>query len=343
MLQAIKNFLKRIFPPPVRTFLREMEELHRLLRDQNEQMRKLFQENMVLQQRLLQENEVLKQQLARGNEEWKKTLAMQGETLKRLGEQTAEQTKRLGEQIVRERKTISDEVGKVRVQAALGSRHASEAVWAEIFNNTICDSLWLKDQTFSPGRWAVGYQYLYVMYRVLNEQKPKKILELGLGQSTRMIAQYAKWQTDVEHYVVEHDPEWISFFENDFDLPEATRMVQLDREMVPYKEAEEVRVFKGFSNTFGGQRFDFISIDAPLGADMKQYARIDVLQMLPHCLSENFVIMIDDTERSGETHTAAEMEARLAECGVAFRSGRYSGKKDCTLICAEHLGFLTSM
>lgn len=347
MLQAIKNFLKRIFPPPVRTFLREMEELRRLLREQNEQMRKLFQENMVLQQRLLQENAVLKQQLVQGNENLKEQLtqgnegvkqqfALQGETLKHLGEQ-------MMDHIARERKMLSGEVNRVEMQAALGSRYASEAVWAEIFNNTIYDSPWLKDQTFSPGRWAVGYQYLYVMYRVLNEQRPKKILELGLGQSTRMIAQYAKWETGVEHDVVEHDSEWMTFFEKNFDLPESTRMVQLDREMVPYKEAEAVRVFKGFSDAFEGRRFDFISIDAPLGGDMKQYSRIDVLQMLPQCISENFVIMIDDAERSGEMRTAAAMEARLTECGVAFRSGRYSGKKDCVLICAEHLGFLTTM
>lgn len=65
---------------------------------------------------------------------------------------------------------------------------SSENVWANIFNNTISNSPWLKDKSFSPGRWGVGYAYLYVMYRVLNEIRPRRILELGLGQSTRMIA-----------------------------------------------------------------------------------------------------------------------------------------------------------
>ena len=68
----------------------------------------------------------------------------------------------------------------------------------------------------SAGRWAVGYQYLYVMYRVLNEIHPRRILELGLGQSTRMLGQYAAAHENVSHFVVEHDPEWIDFFQRDF-------------------------------------------------------------------------------------------------------------------------------
>ena len=135
------------------------------------------------------------------------------------------------------------------------------------------------------------------MYRVLNEIRPQRILELGLGQSTRMIAQYAAAHPEAEHAVVEHDPEWIAFFKNDFTLPENSQIVQLDREMVPYEGAEAVRVFKDFAQTFAGRKFDFIAIDAPLGGDMKEYSRIDVLRMLPDILSENFVIMIDDCNR----------------------------------------------
>lgn len=214
---------------------------------------------------------------------------------------------------------------------------------AAIFNNTITDSKWLNNRSFSPGRWAVGYAFLYVMYRVLNETHPKCILELGLGQSTRMIAQYTAANDGVRHYVVERDTEWTSFFCNDFKLPERTELACLDYEIVPYKEAEKVRVFRGFKERFDGKKFDFISIDAPYSGDMKQYARIDVLDCLPSCITENFVIMIDDCERIGETNTVAEIEKRLKEIGVSYKTGRYRGKKEFVLITTEHLGFLTSM
>ena len=378
---AVKELLKKILPPPVRTFLREIEglqrlterqahllaegqdrtikaverqaeELARLLGEQNEraeslrrvgdalteQVKNLHRANEGLTDRLerleksqretLEKLESLRVEVAKGQ----KTAAVGRETLHAQMQQAEVQ-----------RKALSTAVEQARKQSAEGARFASEAVWAETFNNTVNGSAWLKNTAFSPGRWAVGYPVLYVMYRVLNEARPQRILELGLGQSTRMIGQYVATHEGVEHVVVEHDPEWIAFFKNVFALSERTEILQLDREMVPYKEAEAVRVFQGFREALAGKKFDFIFIDAPLGGDMKQYARIDVLRLLPECLNENFVIMIDDAERGGESHTVAEMEKRLREHGILCRRGRYSGKKDCVVLTPEHMGFLTTM
>ncbi len=65
--------------------------------------------------------------------------------------------------------------------------YPKEILWAEIFRSVTDKSTWLKNRSFAPGRWALGYPALYILYRILNEMKPKSILELGLGQSTRMI------------------------------------------------------------------------------------------------------------------------------------------------------------
>lgn len=239
--------------------------------------------------------------------------------------------------------SIVKSLNDVRNQANKASRSASETVWAEIFNNAISDSKWLKNKAFSPGRWAVGYPYLYVMYRVLNEFKPKSILELGLGQSTRMIAQYAAANPYVKHYVVEHDAEWIEFFKNDFTLPENTEIVQLDREMIKYKEAEEVRVFKGFSDRFKNMKFDFICIDAPLGGDMKYYSRIDILNILPECLDSSFIIMIDDYNRVTEQRTVSEMKHILSENYIKFKTSVYFGEKDMFILASEDAKFFCSL
>ena len=76
---------------------------------------------------------------------------------------------------------------------------------------------------------------------------------------------------------------------------------------------------------------------------MKQYSRIDVLGMIPDCLADSFIIIIDDAERSGETHTINEMEAALQAADIPFAAGRYSGKKDCMVICSEDLKFVCSL
>ena len=247
------------------------------------------------------------------------------------------------EEVKADLRKIMQSVQQVNLVCADGMRYSSEAVWGELFNQVSDGSHWLKDRGFAAGRWAVGYQYLYAGYRILNEVHPKNILELGLGQSTKLISQYAAANPEVHHQVVEHDPEWIDFFRKNYNLPANTKMVRLERDFTAYKEAEHVRVYKNFSETFKGQKFDFISIDAPLGGDMKQYARIDVLKMLPDCLAENFIIIIDDAERIGETNTIKEMTESLKAHLVPFAIGRYSGKKDCAVICSKDLKFVCSM
>lgn len=222
-------------------------------------------------------------------------------------------------------------------------RNSMESVWAAIFNQTIYGSEWLKNPSFSSGRWAVGYPYLYALYRILNEVHPKQILELGLGQTTKMISQYAAAFPNVVHQVVEHDPEWIAFFTKICPLPENTEIIRLDREFITYKDAEKVRAFKGFQEKFKGQQFDFISIDAPLGADMKQYSRIDVLNMMPEILFPDFILMIDDYNRHGEQNTVKEMEKVLTEHQIEYAQGKYSGEKDCFVLAAKKYKFVCSM
>lgn len=93
-----------------------------------------------------------------------------------------------------------------------------EIFWANIYHDTIVESEWLKDKTISPtGSMgaAVGYNFLYPLYRILDEMHPKNILETGLGQSTRLTAQYAGYYK-ANHSVVEHEPSWAKFFSESF-------------------------------------------------------------------------------------------------------------------------------
>lgn len=323
LLGKTKNVLKHILPPPVNTFNREVSRILDAVQKNERDSQKLQQQ---IRKQIVEQQKIFFSSLT--------------QIQKQIADQSA---KRQIDELNRQIKVLQNSVEQVKKQAADSNRHAAEAVWAQIFDLTISGSTWLKDKAFSPGRWAVGYPYLYVMYRVLNETHPKHILELGLGQSTRMISQYAAAFNDVEHIVVEHDPEWIKFFTNSYSLPVNTRIVKLEREMVPYKEAEKVRAFKRFKEIFEGKKFEFISIDAPFGGDMKQYSRIDVLRMMPDCLSKDYVIMIDDTNRSGEINTLKEMEQCLVRNNFAYKRGLYHGEKSCAILCSEHLGFFSSM
>lgn len=228
MFKSLKKILKQIIPPPTATFQREINRIDDTICSQNNQLKELVLRLQYQLQDLNQGNQiVLKQQIAMLNE----ISLIQENKLNQI----SEENKRLSDALERNKDKINQTM-----------RIAEEATWAAIFNNTIGQSNWLQNKTFSPGRWAVGYPALYVIYRVLNEISPKRILEIGLGQSTRMIGQYAAAHTGVKHLVVEHDPEWISFFSNDFSLSNQTKIVQLSRKMVKHKESDAVRVFSDF-------------------------------------------------------------------------------------------------
>lgn len=220
---------------------------------------------------------------------------------------------------------------------------ADELIWAATFQSVTAKSSWFRNKSLAPGRWALGYPALYILYRVLNEMRPKNILELGLGQSTRMIAQYAAHYKGVRHTVVEHDKDWVAFCKKDMRLSENSGLVLLEREMVPFREAQSVRVFSGFADRFKDQSFDFICIDAPFGADMTEYARVDVLKLMPQILKKSFVLLLDDFGRPGEQHTARAMEEMLAAHGIAFAKGVYSGLKKTLILCSTDNRFFTSL
>lgn len=53
---------------------------------------------------------------------------------------------------------------------------------------------------------------MYTLYRILDEVQPKNILEMGLGQTSKMTTQYAKYYKDSHLLIVEGDQLWIDNF-----------------------------------------------------------------------------------------------------------------------------------
>lgn len=62
----------------------------------------------------------------------------------------------------------------------------------------------------------------------MNEFKPKNILELGLGQSSRLIGQYAKTHKDCRHNIVEHDAGFVEISRKNFDFAANTQINVVD-------------------------------------------------------------------------------------------------------------------
>lgn len=253
-----------------------------------------------------------------------------------------EDTKKLRTELL-STKNIFKQIDIVRDEIIQTKRASKESVWGEIFRDTTIQSDWLKSKCFYPGRWAVGYQYLYALYRILNSTRPQHILELGLGQSTTMITQYADSFNNIIHRVTEHDDDWIHYYQKEFKISNNTQIIQLNIEKILYLSQYELFHYENFKEYLGDMKYDLISVDAPFGGTDNEYSRIDILEIIPECLADSFVIMIDDANRKGEQHTIKLLEDKLTEQGILFSTGKYVGDKDTYVIASEDKKFVCTL
>lgn len=219
------------------------------------------------------------------------------------------------------------------------TRANDELLWKATFSDTVEGYNWWKKTSLSLGRWAIGYNYAYVMCRVLNDFKPKKILELGLGQSSKIINNYASYYENITYEVVEHDSDWIKFFSHEHEL---SQMNIYQRNLVKTVGQDVVYRYDDIESVIKGKKYNFISIDAPFGGD-SILSRVDLLPYITDILDDEFVIMIDDYERIGEKNMSEKLMQALKDANINFFRGKYRGAKDILIIVSEKWKFLTTL
>ncbi len=251
-----------------------------------------------------------------------------------------------------DKKTVKKWIGKINGTGVI-RRRIEELNYARIFHDTLIRGGWFDADrvSFSLGRYAVGYNYFYVVYRILNEVQPSNLLEIGLGQSTLLIGAYmnkVEAKKRKEHIVVEHNEEWTEFFKNRHSLSSNSKIenVKLCEERNSFKNGYVPTHYKkkSFGKIIHDKKFDFISIDGPFGEDnRKAYNRIDILPYIPYCLSENFVIVIDDYERYGEQKMVRLLREKLRSNHVEYSEMTFCGENDVHVIASHGWKYLCSM
>ncbi|MBR6344613.1 MAG: hypothetical protein IKR70_02660 [Lachnospiraceae bacterium] len=250
----------------------------------------------------------------------------------------------------RDKKERGIELGKIkraweRIKNSLEriQKQNEEIIYTKVWEDTIRDIDWIKALPgISPGRWAVGYNYLYVMTRILNEKNPKSVLDLGLGISSTLISSYfeGKGLKDGRHDVIENNPDWAEFYDKNKRISDITKINIVECVKKQYNGVE-YNAYLDIKDIVGNNKYDVISIDAPLGAT--KYARRDILDYIPDILNKSFAIVIDDTEREGEINTIKEIKQKLEKSGIKYSEGIYFGMSNVTVIASEDNKYLCSM
>lgn len=382
MCTKIKKFLKKILPPPVNSFMREVNGIRSAISQQNTiisqnqqatikelnevKRRNITQNSISDQQVIIKElSDVIKNENLLQKDRYLDLSISQREIalyVEQLGELLCEQQEKNNALMIKleeiekkiavaeeiEKKIKAEEIisleKRIIKDLAENTAVSREVLWAQIYNNYVSTSSWLKENDFAPGRWAVGYPLLFVLYSTLIKITPQKILEIGLGQSTHMITQYAEANSNVDHLVIEQDKLWVEFFCKTSKIASNTSIKMLDYlENGSYKEDNQIRVYDKFKETIGLDKFDLIVIDAPTYNGNSKYNRVDVLSVLPKCLSDKFVIILDDCNRLGEANTAKEITAILRQNEIKFFEKEYKGEKIFHIWCSEDVNFLCSL
>lgn len=215
-----------------------------------------------------------------------------------------------------------------------------ELNFADLLHDTIINSTWLKDKSFSLHGWAANYSFIYMLYRILDNVHPEHILEMGMGQTSRLTSQYVAYcnpQATVD--IIENDVGWISTYQPQLAQSERAKVHQRDLELFTYDNTE-CRKYKDLNDVIGTTKFDLIIIDGPFGAN-QTLPRSNVLDIIKnHNLADDFIIIFDDAERTGEQNTSAQAIALLKEQNIEPTVFHRAGIKAQTFITSSTKSFI---
>jgi hypothetical protein len=238
-------------------------------------------------------------------------------------------------------KKIRSLVREFRTRSEKISKQNDELIWANIFHDTIKDKEWLKGLSVSPGRWAADYSLLYVLVRILSDFKPKKIMEFGLGESSKIISSFLDHDLkNSKHLIIEQDENWARVFKKRFNLSPNCEILPLSLKLETV-HGFPVNSYDHIEDKIN-EVFDLYLVDGPLGST--NFSRYDICKIARHLNKEHqFIIIIDDYNRDGEKETANELVSQLHEKEIKIYTSTYSGIKSQIIIATEKYRFVTTM
>lgn len=211
-----------------------------------------------------------------------------------------------------------------------------ELLNAHLLENAIRDSSWFEKKNFMVNNYSVDYFTLYLLFRLLDEVHPKKVIEFGMGESSRLFVQYFQFQSKAEVVSVESDQDWLNFLQRSMDIPSSYKIHLLPCEKIDFREHETLR-YQGDMAKLLGNEIEMIFLDGPLGKGF-YHARTQILDLIPHSLNpKQFCLMIHDAERPGERRTITEILKRLEQARIPHVFGEYHGLKDIGMIVSPSL------
>ncbi len=187
----------------------------------------------------------------------------------------------------------------------------SDLMYQQLFDLQ-CRNAGIRNEFYPVGA-AASHSLMYLLTRMLGEFQFEAIVELGSGQTTQLIE---RMKRGARHVCYEHDPIWHGMMRDAFN--------QIDSRLRPLQRRETHGVgYDGYSDPELGP-FDFLLVDGPPGVD--SYSRFSCVEWIDANSYEEFVIIIDDAERSGEQDTIRFISELLNKRGLHVKVNTLVGR-----------------
>ena len=215
----------------------------------------------------------------------------------------------------------------------------SEILWSQRYYHSILDSEWLLKKSISASGAAANYSFLYILFRILNDFKPTSILEIGLGQTTKLTTQYiCNHNANAFLYVVEDDESWLNHYKKHNHTP-SDHIILLHKKLHDLSIKNHVtQYYQNLEHDLKDKKFDLILSDGPMGNS--HYSRGGIINIIPNCIAQEFIIIFDDYDRQGEKETIELVIQKLNENRIPFKSTVYRGIKHQYLIYSPSFSML---
>ncbi|MEM6468421.1 MAG: hypothetical protein AAF802_02545 [Planctomycetota bacterium] len=228
--------------------------------------------------------------------------------------------------------------GYAEAQRAL----AREINWANVYHDSIRGKAWLQELPLNIGRWAGNYTFFYLLNRILADYRPERILELGLGESSKFISTTIQHDLrESEHCVIEHNPDWKAAFSQRFTLGNRSKI-----ELLPLSsrrvDQHEYNHYEGIEELAANWLPDLVIVDGPIGTP--HFSRYDMV-LIGESLrkKEEFLFLIDDHERAGEKRSAKALVELLRSQDREVHSHEYCGVANVFVIATDKYKYAISL
>jgi len=220
-------------------------------------------------------------------------------------------------------------------------RQNQELEWAHVYHDSIRGKVHLENLPLNIGRWAGNYAFFYLLNRIMSDAKPQRILEFGLGESSKFITVCLEQELKSGfHHIIEQSSEWATAFNSRFELS-AYSKVSVCPLVKKQINGHEVNSYEGLAEEVSGI-FDLYLVDGPFGSP--HFSRYDILAVAERLKpSDEFIIVIDDYDRIGEQETAKALEVLFEEKQIKAYTKVFTGIKKVWLLATPKYRFVTSI